>query len=370
MNRSSVLASCGYDMKVIIWKETNPSQWQIAHCDTAHTASVNSVQFCPWEFGLRLACASSDGTVSVLSHSPQDQQWHRVSFQAHACGVQDLTWATATMQTSGQSTPASGSSASIRLATGGCDSAVKIWRFENECWSQEQPPLPAAHTDWVRAVAWRPDDARVLASGSWDKTVIICEQERDTEGSWRQVSKLSLHDKVEGLSWSETGGVLAVSVGDGEVALYKETSDRSYVEIAKVNETGLQDVSNTLVSGLADAQVSGPKVSLESITPGDGKTFPKTGDMLSMHYTGKLASNGMKFDSPLDRGTPFEFQIGLGKVIEGWDEGVIKMSLGEKATLKISSDFGYGARGAGNVIPPNADLIFEVELLRINGKGQ
>merc|ERR1719502_2485212 len=80
MNRSSVVASCSYDMKVIVWKETNPSQWQIAHCDTSHTASVNSVRFCPWEYGLRLACASSDGTVSVLTNNPQDGQWHRASF--------------------------------------------------------------------------------------------------------------------------------------------------------------------------------------------------------------------------------------------------------------------------------------------------
>lgn len=85
-----------------------------------------------------------------------------------------------------------------------------------------------------------------------------------------------------------------------------------------------------------------------------------------MHYTGTLKSNGKKFDSSVDRGQPFQFKIGVGQVIRGWDEGVMKMSLGEKAVLTISSDFGYGARGAGGVIPPNADLVFEVELLKIN----
>ena len=84
-----------------------------------------------------------------------------------------------------------------------------------------------------------------------------------------------------------------------------------------------------------------------------------------MHYTGTLES-GAKFDSSRDRGQPFSFQIGVGQVIRGWDEGVMQMSIGEKAKLLISSDFGYGAQGAGGVIPPNADLVFEVELLAIN----
>jgi len=84
-----------------------------------------------------------------------------------------------------------------------------------------------------------------------------------------------------------------------------------------------------------------------------------------MHYTGRLATNGIKFDSSHDRGKPFQFTIGTGQVIRGWDEGVIQMSVGEKAELTITSDYGYGSRGAGGVIPPNAELIFEVELLCI-----
>ncbi|BGP00124.1 FK506 binding protein proline rotamase rapamycin-binding protein [Rhodotorula toruloides] len=85
-----------------------------------------------------------------------------------------------------------------------------------------------------------------------------------------------------------------------------------------------------------------------------------------MHYHGTLASNGNKFDSSYDRGQPFQTAIGVGRVIRGWDEGVPQLSLGQKAKLHITSDYGYGARGAGGVIPPNADLVFEVELLKIN----
>lgn len=84
-----------------------------------------------------------------------------------------------------------------------------------------------------------------------------------------------------------------------------------------------------------------------------------------MHYTGTLANGGKQFDSSVSRGTPFQFVIGIGQVIEGWDQGVIQMSLGEKALLKITSDYGYGAEGAPGAIPPNADLNFEVELLAV-----
>merc|ERR1712150_244220 len=98
---------------------------------------------------------------------------------------------------------------------------------------------------------------------------------------------------------------------------------------------------------------------------GDGKTFPKAGDRLTMHYTGRLTSNQSKFDSSVDRGEPFIFTIGVGQVIRGWEEGVMQMSKGEMATLTMTPDYGYGSAGAGGVIPPNADLEFEVELIDI-----
>ena len=101
---------------------------------------------------------------------------------------------------------------------------------------------------------------------------------------------------------------------------------------------------------------------------GDGVTFPKKNDTLRMHYTGTLAKDGSKFDSSRDRDKPFEFTIGTGQVIKGWDEGVMKMSLGQRATLQITADYGYGAAGHPPVIPENADLVFDVEVLAINGK--
>lgn len=97
---------------------------------------------------------------------------------------------------------------------------------------------------------------------------------------------------------------------------------------------------------------------------------PKTGQICVMHYTGWLYKDGQqgaKFDSSVDRGQPFEFQIGVRQVIGGWDEGVASMKVGGKRTLIIPPDLGYGARGAGGVIPPNATLMFDVELLDIKG---
>jgi len=90
----------------------------------------------------------------------------------------------------------------------------------------------------------------------------------------------------------------------------------------------------------------------------------KAGQAVSVHYTGWL-TDGKKFDSSKDRGQPFQFALGAGQVIKGWDEGVQGMKIGGKRKLTIPSGLGYGARGAGNAIPPNATLIFEVELLGV-----
>jgi peptidylprolyl isomerase len=126
----------------------------------------------------------------------------------------------------------------------------------------------------------------------------------------------------------------------------------------------------------AKAQTSGRPMTTPSglqvldTTPGTGAS-PKTGDTCVMHYTGWLYANGQKgqkFDSSVDRGKPFEFPIGVGRVIKGWDEGVSTMKVGGKRTLIIPPALGYGASGAGGVIPPNATLMFDVELLEVKSR--
>jgi FKBP-type peptidyl-prolyl cis-trans isomerase len=111
----------------------------------------------------------------------------------------------------------------------------------------------------------------------------------------------------------------------------------------------------------------GDGLQYEVIKQGAGK-IAQAGQRVQVHYTGWLNQNGQKgkkFDSSVDRGKPFIFGLGQGQVIRGWDEGVAGMKVGEKRTLFIPSALGYGARGAGGAIPPNADLIFDVELLDV-----
>jgi FKBP-type peptidyl-prolyl cis-trans isomerase len=103
---------------------------------------------------------------------------------------------------------------------------------------------------------------------------------------------------------------------------------------------------------------------IEVVKEGEGDRKTKKGDTISVHYTGTLL-DGTKFDSSVDRGTPFDFQLGAGMVIAGWDQGLLDMKVGEKRKLTIPSSLGYGARGAGGVIPSNATLVFETELLGI-----
>ena len=104
------------------------------------------------------------------------------------------------------------------------------------------------------------------------------------------------------------------------------------------------------------------QVKIEVLKEGDGTHFPKRGQTVAVHYTGML-TDGTVFDSSIKRGQPFRFQLGMGKVIKGWDQCVAKMSLGESIRATIPPDLAYGTAGAGGVIPPNATLIFDIQLL-------
>ncbi len=114
-------------------------------------------------------------------------------------------------------------------------------------------------------------------------------------------------------------------------------------------------------TGMEVTTDSGLKYIDEKLGEGD---FPQKGDILVVHYTGTL-EDGTVFDSSIKRNQPIEFPVGKGRVIKGWDEGLLSMKVGGKRKLIIPSELGYGARGAGGVIPPNATLFFDVELLEI-----
>ena len=112
---------------------------------------------------------------------------------------------------------------------------------------------------------------------------------------------------------------------------------------------------------MAEPTTTASGLKYEDITPGSGAQA-RSGQKAKVHYTGWL-TGGQKFDSSVDRNDPFEFTLGAGQVIKGWDEGVAGMKVGGKRRLTIPPDLAYGARGAAGVIPPNAELVFEVELL-------
>lgn len=128
------------------------------------------------------------------------------------------------------------------------------------------------------------------------------------------------------------------------------------------------------VNGISLKEYLGERTTMEKQTLPSGLGYidvvvgtgasPKAGEKVTVHYTGFL-TNGTKFDSSVDRGQPFSFTIGVGQVIKGWDEGVMSMKVGGKRKLVIPPQLGYGSRGAGAVIPPDSELIFDVELLGI-----
>jgi peptidylprolyl isomerase len=119
-----------------------------------------------------------------------------------------------------------------------------------------------------------------------------------------------------------------------------------------------------MAGGQSTGMVTTPSgLQYEELVPGSGAS-PQAGKMVTVHYTGWL-TDGRKFDSSVDRNEPFTFRIGAGEVIPGWDEGVMSMKIGGKRKLVVPAALGYGAAGAGGVIPPNATLVFEVILLDI-----
>ncbi|KAL4065763.1 WD40-repeat-containing domain protein [Scleroderma yunnanense] len=241
----NILASCSYDGKVFIWKDQTQGGaaggWTKIEEHTLHTASVNSVSWAPHELGATLACASSDGKVSVLTFK-DDGKWSADIFNAHAIGCNAISWAPATQpgslihpQQPGTHPPTSFK----RFASAGCDNLVKIWCFREDTQSWVEEETLEGHTDWVRDVAWAPNiglPRSYIATASQDKTVLIWTKDSpnaqwvkaalDPSASATSPSAVTLSGKfpdvVWRVSWSVAGNILAVSCGDGKVTLWKE----------------------------------------------------------------------------------------------------------------------------------------------------
>jgi len=250
----SLLASASFDHRVCVWREASPGAWHAVFTDPIHSASVNAVCFAPHECGCAVAAASSDGAVSVLSHSGGDPSagggaWAADRIEgAHAAGALAVTWAPGAVPAAALAAPGRPPPPpERRLASGGCDNLVKVWRFQPSSgrWALDAPPL-AAHTDWVRDVAWAPSPVgaggagsaaagpATLASAGQDGRVFIWMEDTAAgagAGGWTPTLLCELDCPAWKVSWAVSGGVLAVTDAKGEVTTWKEALDGAWEQV-------------------------------------------------------------------------------------------------------------------------------------------
>lgn len=212
-----------------------PPTWARISDFALHTASVNTLAWAPHEAGCLLACASSDGNVSVLEFADNAVD-HKV-FPAHGMGVNSVSWAPAT---AAGSVAAAGAAPAVqrRFVTGGSDNVLKLWAFDAASLSYvpEGAPL-TGHTDWVRDVAWSPSvlQKSYIASASQDKTVRIWTSSAAAPGQWES-REIRFDAVVWRVSWSLSGNVLAVSGGDNKVSLWKENLKGEWESVKTIEE--------------------------------------------------------------------------------------------------------------------------------------
>ncbi|KFZ08048.1 hypothetical protein V502_09570, partial [Pseudogymnoascus sp. VKM F-4520 (FW-2644)] len=231
----NILASAGYDGKVFIWRESN-STWSRVFDFALHTASVNIISWSPHESGCLLACASSDGNVSVLEFKDNSMD-HKI-FQAHGMGVNSVSWAPSAAPGSLVSAGGAAAGAQRRFVTGGSDNTLRLWAYDqaSQTYKQEGAAL-TGHTDWVRDVAWSPSvlQKSYIASASQDKTVRIWTSDAAHPGQWES-KELKFDAVVWRVSWSLSGNVLAVSGQDNKVSLWTENLSGEWECVKTITE--------------------------------------------------------------------------------------------------------------------------------------
>ena len=223
-----------------MWKESSENAWSRVYTSppALHSASINAIEWAPHEIGLALACASSDGTLSVITHGA-DGTWSEAKLpDAHAVGCTSVSWAPAAPPGALVTGAGAPSGAVKRLASCGCDNLIKVWSYQEATgtWAEDPAPL-AGHTDWVRCVAWAPNlglPKNTLASCGQDGKVLIWTQ-LEPGGPWNsRVLADYGGTAVWSVSWSTMGNILAVSDANNEVKLWKEGVDGEWSQLASV----------------------------------------------------------------------------------------------------------------------------------------
>mmetsp|Transcript_3124 Transcript_3124/g.4085 ORF Transcript_3124/g.4085 Transcript_3124/m.4085 type:complete len:360 (-) Transcript_3124:222-1301(-) len=274
----NIVASCSYDGQVLIYTEKSGEGWQTVHkWNSGKSCSVNSIQFSPYEFGvLMLACASSDGYVTILMHTGQDNCWTTHRFAASQLGCNAVSWSPVGCigcRIEGDEHEA------LRIATGTCDNAVRFWRAQPPA-QGELSALPSnslqfieeqsqhnglIHKEWVRDVAWSPYTGVatcLVVSCSEDKRVYIWAKNSPQE-IWYPKLVSTFNAPVWKVSWSAAGNILAVSSGEDEVTLWKESMTHewhkmgatSFDDEKEMNTQG--DNNNHPASNLPPPPISG-----------------------------------------------------------------------------------------------------------------
>lgn len=232
----TMLASCGYDRKVIIWRFHN-KQWIQVFVDDQYKSSVNCIQFSPVDCGCILAAGCTDGTITT--YQLQNNQWSKIeTFKAHNGGVNSISWCHTANIISIDNNNNNNNAENFmqqRFVSGGCDNNVCIWSFDNNNKKYVLEKTLMKHNDWITEVAWAPTPGSVshsiIASGSEDKTVIIW---KERNKKWIENQQIKFPNKVWSVSWSELGNILAVASGDNQITLFKENADGKWHDVTKL----------------------------------------------------------------------------------------------------------------------------------------
>jgi len=240
----SVIATCGYDKKIKIWKEVKAQSWDVVY-EFEAAASVGAISWAPWEYGLLLGAGSADGCVHIIQRKGDDT-WTKVTYPGHDGGVNALSWGPSTEPSMLSQEHASSHLEGMalppkRFVSAGCDRKIKFWLCKESKYEITKEIL--AHDDWVRDVAWCNNIGLVtdvVASCSEDQKVKVWKRDKD---EWIP-REININTPAWKVSWSLVGNLLAVSGGDNQVLVLKEAANGDWERLSRVNEEGVLEQTN------------------------------------------------------------------------------------------------------------------------------